>query len=52
MNNKMAIHNIYQQLNLKNKNHANKKNRDRIIAMQKILMVSRWEEDVGGRVKR
>ena len=44
MNNKMAIH-IYQQLNLKNK-IANKKNRDRIMDIESILMVASWEGSV------
>ena len=44
MNNKMAIH-IYQQLNLKT-NYANK-NRDKIMNMEDLLMVARWERRWG-----
>ena len=40
MNNKMAI-NMYQQMNLKT-NYANK-NRDKIMNMEDLLMVARWE---------
>ena len=51
MNNKMAISSIYQQLNLK-KQTENKKNRDRIMDMERILMAVRWERGVGEWVKR
>ena len=39
MNNKMAKIHIYQQLNLKNK-LSNKKNSDRILDMERVLMVA------------
>ena len=48
VHNKMAIY-IHKQLNLKNK--ANKKNRDRIMDMESILMVARWEGIEGEWVK-
>ena len=43
------IHN-YQQLNLKNK--LSNKSRDRIMDMEGVLMVARWDGGVGEWVKR
>ena len=47
MNNKMAKIHIYQRLNLKSK-LSNKKNRDRIMDTESILIVARWEGGVEG----
>ena len=49
MNSEMA--NLSIQLNIKNK-LSNKKNRDRVIDTESILMVARWEGDVEEWVKR
>ena len=51
MNNKMAKIHIYLRLNLKSK-LSNKKNRDRIMDTESVLMVARWERSVGEWVKR
>ena len=42
MNNKMAKIHIHQQLNLKIK-LSKEENRERIMDMESILMVARWE---------
>ena len=51
MNNKMVKIQIYQQLDLK-KQTKKTKNRDRIMDMESILMVVRWESVMGEWVKK
>ena len=51
MNNKMAKNTYLSRIESK-KHYANKKNRDRIMDMESILMVARWEGDKGEWVKK
>ena len=51
MNNKMAKNTYLSRIESK-KHYANKKNRDRIMDMERILMAVRWERGVGEWVKR
>ena len=51
MNNNMAI-NTYLSIIESKKQTANTKKRDRIMDMESILMVARWEQGAGERVKR
>ena len=52
MNNKMAINTHLLTIEPKKTTQANKKNRDRIMGTESILMVARWELGVGKWVKR
>ena len=51
MNNKMAKNTYISRIESK-KHYANKKNIDRIMDMERILMAVRWERGVGEWVKR
>ena len=51
MNNKMAKNIILSTIGYKKQTKKNK-NRDRIMDMEKVLMVARWEGYMGGWVKR
>ena len=50
MNNKMAKNTNLSTF--ESKKQTNKKNRDRIMDMERVLMVARWEGYMGGWVKR
>ena len=50
MNTKWQQIHIYQQLNLKNK--INKQNRNIIIGTENVLMVARWEGELGEWAKK
>ena len=52
MNNKVAINTYVSTIESKNKTLSNKKNRDRIMDMESILMVTRWVQGMGHWVKR
>ena len=51
MNSKMAKNTHLSTFEAKNQSKKNK-NRDRIMDMEKVLMVARWEGYMGGWVKR
>ena len=51
MNNKMAINTHLSTIESKNQTN-NKKNRDKIMDIESILMVARWEGSVEEWVKR
>ena len=51
MNNKMAKNANLSTIESEKTNLANKKNRDRIMDTESILMFARWEEGVGEWVK-